>query len=184
MAIGRGADDLERDAIGVDGHRAFDTSLPPVHRACARPLAATRSLGDAAVHGHIERIEANSSIICFPGKLFERVHRPLLDPLAAPATQRGGQTFLISYPPVGTAEDQNLDELLEDYPIRHARPVAAKRMVHVSFRQKGRELFPDGLDDVWWHWGHGDALSPREASATPQMIEQAMSVYIFRCAYY
>src|SRR5919107_4199168 len=145
MAIGRGADDLERDAIGVDGHRAFDTSLPPVHRACARPLAATRSLGDAAVHGHIERIEANSSIICFPGKLFERVHRSLLDPLVAPATQRGGRTFLIGYAPVGAAKDKNLEELLEDYPIGHARPVAAKRMFYFSLRQKSRKLLPDGL---------------------------------------
>jgi hypothetical protein len=178
MAIGWGADDPERDALGVHSHRAFEASLPPVHRVFARPLAAARSLGDAAVYGHLERIETNSSIIGFPSELFERIHRSLLDPLVAPTTQRGGRTSLIGYSPVGAAEDKNLEELLEDYPIGHTRPVAAKRMVHFSFRQQGSKLLPDGLNDVWWHCGHGDAPLPREASATPRMIEQSMSVYI------
>jgi hypothetical protein len=30
--------------------------------------------------------------------------------------------------------------------------------------------------DVWWAYGHGHTPSHREASATPRMIEQSMSV--------
>jgi hypothetical protein len=60
VTIGRGAHGSERDAIGIDGHRAFDASLPPIHRAPARPFAAARSLGDAAVYGYI-RTQSNES---------------------------------------------------------------------------------------------------------------------------
>jgi len=55
---------IRADAIGIDAHRAFDASLPPIHRALARPFAAARSLGDAAVYGYI-RTQSNES----PGRL-------------------------------------------------------------------------------------------------------------------
>src|SRR5215208_2402795 len=60
VTIGRGAHGSEWDAIGIDGHRAFDASLPPIHRALARPFAAARSLGGAAVYGNI-RTQSNES---------------------------------------------------------------------------------------------------------------------------
>jgi hypothetical protein len=41
-------------------------------------------------------------------------------------------------------------------------------MVHFPVGQQGGELLPDGLDDVWWHCGHGEAPPVREASATPR----------------
>jgi hypothetical protein len=31
MAVGRGRDDPEQDAIGIDGHRAFDVSLASIY---------------------------------------------------------------------------------------------------------------------------------------------------------
>jgi hypothetical protein len=49
--------------------------------------------------------------------------------------------------------------------------VAAKRMVHFSFRQQGTELLPDGFDEVRLDSGHEDTLLRWQASATPQMIE-------------
>jgi hypothetical protein len=76
-----------------------------------------RAVGDAAAHCYIERIETNSSIIGCPSNLFEHVHRSFLDYLVASAKQRSGRTFLIGYAPVGAAECQHLNELLEDYPI-------------------------------------------------------------------
>jgi hypothetical protein len=45
-------------------------------------------------------------------------------------------------------------------------------MVYFPLGQQGDELLPDGLDDVWLDGGHGIyALSRREASDTPRMIE-------------
>jgi hypothetical protein len=49
--------------------------------------------------------------------------------------------------------------------------VAAQRMVHLPVWQQGRELLPDGLDEVRSDRGHGDTLLRREASDTPRMIE-------------
>src|SRR5215211_5312241 len=44
-------------------------------------------------------------------------------------------------------------------------------MVHLPVWQQGRELLPDGLDEVRSDHGHGDTLLRREASDTPRMIE-------------
>jgi hypothetical protein len=83
VTIGRGAHGSERDAIGIDGHRAFDASLPTIYQASARPFAAARSLGDAAVHGYIRKLKADGSIVGVLDDLFECVHRPGFYPLIA-----------------------------------------------------------------------------------------------------
>jgi hypothetical protein len=36
--------------------------------------------------------------------------------------------------------------------------VTAQRVMHLSFRQEGCELFPNGLDDVRWDRGHRNTL--------------------------
>jgi hypothetical protein len=56
--------------------------------------------------------------------------------------------------------------------------VAAERMIHVAFGQQGVELLPDGLDDLWWECGHGEAPSHRRASRTPRMMKHSMPVYL------
>src|SRR5215210_9201744 len=76
---------------------------------------------------------------------------------------------------VGTAEDQYLEELLEDHPIRYTGPMAAQRMIRFSLGQQGTELLPDGIDNVWLDRGHGHTPSPREASRTPRMIGYTVS---------
>jgi len=49
---------------------------------------------------------------------------------------------------VAAAEDQDLDELVEDDPVGDASTVAAQRMGVISVRQGG-ELVPEGFKDGW-----------------------------------
>ena len=123
------------------------------------------------IDAHIGQFEADDPIVGGESDPFQSVHQTHLDPFVAPAPEGGGRTLLVGYPPVGAAEDQDLNQLLEDHPLGYARTMAAEWVIRLVFGQQGLELLPDGLDDVWWHHGHGDTPSPREASATPQMIE-------------
>jgi hypothetical protein len=81
-----------------------------------------------------------------------------LNPLLASATQRARRTLLVSDPPVGTAEHQNRNQLLENCPVGYARSVAAKWIVGFPLRKESGELLPYGLDDVRLECGHGDRL--------------------------
>jgi hypothetical protein len=60
--------------------------------------------------------------------------------------------------------------------------MATKWVIHFSFGQQRGELLEDGLDDVWWECGHGDAPSHWEASTTPQMIVHPCPFYIRMCS--
>jgi hypothetical protein len=61
---------------------------------------------------------------------------------------------LVSDPPVGAPEHQDLEQLPADYPIGDAGAVVAEWMVCPSLGQEGFELLEDGLDDVWLDGGH------------------------------
>jgi hypothetical protein len=56
---------------------------------------------------------------------------------------------------VGTAEDQNLHQLLEDDPLGDARTVTSERVVGAVLGKEGFKLLPDGLDEVRLECGHG-----------------------------
>src|SRR5215213_1931240 len=86
VTIGRCAHRSEWYALGIDYHRAFDASLPPIYRTSARPFSSARRLGDAAIHGYVRKLEADGSIVCFLDDLFECVHRPSFYPLIASAS--------------------------------------------------------------------------------------------------
>ena len=55
--------------------------------------------------------------------------------------------------------------------------MTAQRVMHLSLGQKGTELFPNGLDDVWWDRGHGHAPSRSGSLVTPRMIEHPVSAF-------
>ena len=77
--------------------------------------------------------------------------------------KRGGRARPVGDPPVGAAEHQDLDQLLEDHPVGDAGAVAPERVARQPLRYQGRELLPDGLDEVRWDGGHGQRLLRREA---------------------
>jgi hypothetical protein len=120
-----------------------------------RLLAATRGSSDAAIDGHVAQLKPDEAIVNSEYHLSEGVHRSGFDPLVAPTPERGSRILLVGYPPVGAAEHQHLDQLLEDHPIWYPTTVTAKRMVCLSLWQQGGELFPNRFDDVWLDGGHG-----------------------------
>jgi hypothetical protein len=50
--------------------------------------------------------------------------------------------------PVPGAEDQDVDQQLEDHPVTDPGPVTAQRVPVVALGQQGGELFPDGLNQA------------------------------------
>jgi hypothetical protein len=71
----------------------------------------------------------------------------MVDPLIPAAADGGRRTALIGDPRVGTAEDEDLDQLVEDDPIGDARSVTDQGMPRPPIGKKRRELLPDGLDE-------------------------------------
>ncbi len=94
-----------------------------------RRLAAARGLGGAAIYRQAGQVEADHPVIG--------------------GRDDGGQALPDpgSDPPLGAAEDEDLDELGEDDPIRDAGPVAAARMAVGRRRQERLDLVPDRVDD-------------------------------------
>jgi len=135
VAIGRCRGSSERDTVSIHDRGTFDAPLPPIYRAPPRRLAATRSLGDAAVNGHFGKLQTDDSIVGFEHDLAQFVHQTGLDPLVAPTAQRSRRTLLVSDPPVGASEHQNLNQLLEDHPVGYPRSVAAEWMVGLPLGQ-------------------------------------------------
>ena len=75
--------------------------------------------------------------------------------LASLAAKSALRARPVGDPFVGAAEHQNLNQLLEDHPVRATSPVATEWMVGLVFGQEGTELLPDGLlFDVWLDGGH------------------------------
>jgi hypothetical protein len=67
------------------------------------------------------------------------------DPLVPAAAQRGGRAGGVFDAAVAAAEDQDLEELVEDDPVGDARAVAAQRVMHLPGGQQGGELVPEGF---------------------------------------
>jgi hypothetical protein len=65
---------------------------------------------------------------------------------------------VVGDPLIGTAEHQDLDELVEDDPVGDALPVAAQRVGVVAFGEQRGDLVPDGFDRPRWQGRHGGKL--------------------------
>jgi hypothetical protein len=50
--------------------------------------------------------------------------------------------------PVPGAEDQDVDQQLEDHPVTDPGPVTAQRVPVAALRQQGGDLFPYGFDQA------------------------------------
>lgn len=77
------------------------------------------------IDGHVGQLQADDPVVGIEHHLPHRVHYPEVDPLVAPAAQGGVRARLVGDPPVGAAENQHLQELLEDHPVGYAGAVAA-----------------------------------------------------------
>jgi hypothetical protein len=134
------------------------------------PAFSARSLGEAAVHGHLREFQADEVIIGLQADLPESLHHSKLDPRDAPSLRsvllRAG---CVGDPlVVGAAEDQDLQQLLEDDSLRDARAGASERMVGVVLGEQVFEpLSENGLDEVWWQRGHGCTPSSGSVENSP-----------------
>src|SRR5215218_3312676 len=182
VTISSRRDHCQGYAVRVHHRRAFDAPFAAIHRACARLRPSAWSLRYAPVDRHVEKLQADEAVVCSQGDLLQSVHQTGLHPLVTPAPYSGSRTRLVGYAPVGAAEDEDLYELLEDHPIGDAGSVAAERVVGFPLGQQVLELRPDGLDEVRFECGHGDAPSNGEASATPRMIEDPCPLYTRACS--
>jgi hypothetical protein len=76
------------------------------------------------------------------------------DPLVAAPPQRRGRAGLIGDSAVAAAEDEDLDELVEDDAVGDAGAVAAKGMVDLAGGQQRGDLVPEGFQDAGRDGGH------------------------------
>jgi hypothetical protein len=80
--------------------------------------------------------------------------------------------------PIVTAEDEALNQLLEDHPVADARTMSAQRMVATSFGRHGTELLPDGLLLMYGgSAGMGFCSFTSGSSENSPMIEHLVPVY-------
>jgi hypothetical protein len=134
---------------------------------------------DTPIDSHIGQLEADDPIVGLERQLLQSLHRSGLDPLVAPPTQRGSRTLLIGYPPVGAAEHQDLDELLEDHVIGYAATMTAQRVVFTSLEgNKARNCCQIGSMMYGGSAGMGvRSFAFWEASITPRMIEHPCPLF-------
>jgi len=85
---------------------------------------------------------------------------------------------------VGAAEDQYLEQFLEDDPLWDARAVAPERMVGLVLGQQGLKLLADGLDEVRFECGHGANSfrsgsvenAPNDGASVPALHHDALPI--------
>jgi len=80
------------------------------------------------------------------------------DPLVAAAAQGGRRAAGVGDAAVAAAEDQHLDELVEDNAVGDARAVAAKRVVNLAGGQQRGDLDPQGFQDRRWQGRHENSV--------------------------
>jgi hypothetical protein len=99
--------------------------LAAVHRAWPGDLAAAGRLGDASIHRQVLQLQAEQPLVGATHGQPQPFGQAQGDPRIPAAAQRGRRTALVGDAPVATAEDQDLDELVEDDPVGDAAAVAA-----------------------------------------------------------
>ncbi len=99
-------------------------------------------------------IESDDTVVEFQTDLFQLLEDASGDPLVPAGAQGGGRACRVGDLGIGGAEDEDLDELVEDDPVRDAWAVAPKWVgVGHGWDQRG-ELAPEGVDDRGWKGKH------------------------------
>src|SRR4030095_10022840 len=93
----------------------------------------------------MRQLQAEQLVIGGQHEQAQLLGNPGADPFIAAPAQGGGRAGAVSDPAVAAAEDQDLDELVEDDPVRDAGPVAAQRMVNLTSGGESGGQAPDGV---------------------------------------
>jgi len=102
--------------------------FPAVGRAGTGAVPAAGRLGDAPVDGDVPQGQADDPVIGLPRDHLQVREDPGLDPLVAAVPDRGGSAGAVGDRRIGAAGPQDLDQFLEDDPVRDPRLVAAQRV--------------------------------------------------------
>jgi hypothetical protein len=138
MAVGPGQDTPQGDAVAVHHAGAFQALLAAVDRRPPRDLATAGSLGDAAVDGDLVQDQPHDPVVRLKREMPQPGRDTQPHPLIAAGADRGGRARAVSYRLVGTAEPQQLQQLVEDDPVTDAWPVTAQRMSRIVDRPLGQ----------------------------------------------
>jgi hypothetical protein len=128
VPVGRRGHRGERDAGGIDRQRALHALLASIHWAASGHLAAAGRLGDTAIDGEVGQVQTDHPIVGVEHEGEKRVHHAERDPRVPAAAQRRRGATRVGDAVVGTAEDEDLDGLVEHEPVGDARPVTAQRV--------------------------------------------------------
>ena len=152
VPVGARAGDAQRDAVVLGGHRAFQAALAPVHRGRPSALAAAGRLGDAPIHRHVGKLQADDLVIGRQGQgvhlLADAQRRPRLQPAADRAVRAPRR----SDPLIPTAMHQRGNHVLKHHPVGDPAAMAAQRVSRIKVRalaaQEGAEPGPDRLQQA------------------------------------
>src|SRR3954452_997430 len=165
-------------AVGELG--ALESELGPVHRAAPGALTAAGGLRDAPVDGDVGQVQADQPLVGGQHRAAQPVEEPGGDPLIPPAAQRGGRARRVGEAFVAAAEDEGLDDLVEDDVVGDAPAVTAQRMPVDAGRDQGEELLAQRVKDARWDGRHErstahGALAPSRGwpSCLPSSISHA-----------
>jgi hypothetical protein len=128
--------------------------LAAVDRAESGDLATAGRFGDAAIHAQVLHLQAEQSVVGGQHGQAQLLGDSGGDPFVAAAAQRGRRAAVVGDAAVAAAEHQDLNELVEDDPVRDARTVAAERVGVVMGGQQRGELDPQRLEDGRWQGRH------------------------------
>src|SRR4029450_10804741 len=84
----------------------------------------------------MRQLQAEQLVIGGQHEQAQLLGNPGADPFIAAPAQGGGRAGAVSDPAVAAAKDQDLDELVEDDPVRDAGPGAAQRSA-ATWTQRG-----------------------------------------------
>ena len=134
--VGGGGDRAQWDPGAIAGQGALAAPLAAVDRTGAGDLTAAGGLGDAAVDGQVVKVETDDGVVGGQGELVEPGVDVCGDPLVAAAAQGPRRAGVVSDALVGTAEDEDLDQFVEDDPVGDTWAVTAERMERLLRRQQ------------------------------------------------
>jgi hypothetical protein len=128
--------------------------LPRSTGAATSALPAAGRLGRAAVHRHVGQVQADHLLVGIQASQPQLIEDSQPDPLVPAAAQGGGRAGGVGDPLVAGAEDQRLDELVEDHDVVDAGSVTAQRVLIDTRGQEGEELLAQRVKDARWNGRH------------------------------
>ena len=130
----------------MDQRGAVGAEFAPVDRGFAGYLPAG-GFDDAPVHTQIFQIQPDEVVVELQAQLLELEEDAGVDRLVPAGPQGGRRAGRVGDLGVGGTEDEDLDELVEDNPVRNPWPVTTPRVGHLTNRDQRGKLVPEKGDD-------------------------------------